>query len=202
MKNFYNNSWFLIGVFIFIILIVVAVSIFINHIHNKQSKHSPYSVWAEGRQSYLEYVENDEPLDEIEVICNELMEKHFEETIYFSLFPTRLENLREPFLEGCLYHKNKDDGVFRLVFSDENPYKKPTKQSEKREKKLYCPDVDSNFGYGYYKTIQNYNIGGFPNLKRTMKIACDIKRPNTSCYNGVLDALNDKFKAQKCLDSQ
>lgn len=136
MNKFYENTWFLIGVFVFIIFIVIVVSIFLNHIHNIQSKHSAYSVWAEGRQSYLDYVKNNELSDEIEVICNELMEKHFDETFYFGLFPARLENLKEPFLEGCLHEKIKnEDKGFRITFSDENLYPSPYESYNTQPKK-------------------------------------------------------------------
>jgi hypothetical protein len=120
LKKFYTNIWVLIGFVVCFIL--VSLGIHYTQVYNKQRKHTFYSAWSEGRQNYLKFIEKNDTSENIEAICHDLMEKHFNHTFYFGLFPVRPEKLKEPFLEGCLHEKVKnDDTGFRIVFFDENP---------------------------------------------------------------------------------
>ena len=83
----------------------------------------------------------------------------------------------------------------------------PVKSEFKAQKKKYvmddeygCPLNDTAYGFGYYKAIENYDTGEFPSLGRTMKVACELKLPGSSCYSGVEAALSNKDKSRECLE--
>ncbi len=202
-KSIYTEKWAIISFVVVIILILLLLGL---STLAGNSKHTVSSVWAEGRQSYLAYIDKNDKTEDRKVICQNLMKKHF------GLFSGKSASLKDTFLSGCHYEKRSDyispnvnekddieDKEFKLVFPGDPSYEphEPTDSISSNE--IYSAGYKLGFElatrHTYYKGssyisqeckgfVEDYIGGSSNSTKGSMFIR--------GCVNGYKEAFGKR----------